>query len=132
MIRRHEGLRLKPYEDTVGKLTIGVGRNLTDVGISEHEAAYLLTNDIAVAAASLRRAYPWFSGMGLPRQDALTDMMFNLGAARFAGFAQMIAALEQRDYETAAKEMLDSKWAQQVGARATELAAIIRTGQYQQ
>lgn len=132
MITRHEGVRLKPYRDTVGKLTIGVGRNLDDVGITGYEAAYLLENDIAKARSELRRAFHWFSNLTCQRQDALTDMCFNVGLPRLQGFKKMVAAMEKQDYETAAVEMLDSKWAEQVGARATELAEIIKSGQYQQ
>ena len=131
MLTRHEGVRLKPYLDTVGKLTIGIGRNLDDVGISGYEAAYLLENDITKARNELRKAFPWFPNLTCQRQDALTDMCFNVGLPRLQGFTKMIAAMERQDYETAAVEMLDSKWATQVGERATELAAIIRTGMFQ-
>ena len=131
MLTRHEGVRLKPYRDTVGKLTIGIGRNLDDVGITGYEAAYLLENDITKARNELRKAFPWFPNLTCQRQDALTDMCFNIGITRLNGFTKMIAAFEKSDYEEVSKEMLDSKWAEQVGARAVELAAIIRTGMYQ-
>lgn len=128
MLIRHEGLRLKPYRDSVGKLTIGVGRNLDDVGITEEEARYLLKNDIQKAVAEAKR-FPWYAKLNNPRKQAIIDMIYNLGASRFLGFKKMLAALEAGDYEAAAREMLDSKWAQQVGRRATELAEIMRTGE---
>ena len=130
MLMRHEGVRLKPYEDTVGKLTIGVGRNLDDVGITRDEAMYLLNNDVNRTIAGLRAAYPWFSEMSAPRQDAVVDMAFNLGLHGFAKFRQTIASLEVQAWSDAAKEMLDSQWATQVGARANELATMIETGMY--
>lgn len=132
MLIRHEGMRSLPYKDTVGVLTIGIGRNLDDVGISRDEAVYMLMNDIAHYQGELRRGFPWFSKLLYPRQDALTDMAFNLGMTRFRKFEHMLAAVEAGDYAKAAEEMIASKWATQVGDRALELAAIIRTGNYQE
>lgn len=131
MLTRHEGFRSKPYRDTVGVLTIGIGRNLDENGISQDEAIYMLGNDLAYYQGELRRTYPWFNKMLWPRQDALTDMAFNLGMARFRKFEHMLAALEACDYTKAAEEMVASQWAKQVGGRALELAAIMRTGEYQ-
>ncbi|HYF56553.1 MAG TPA: glycoside hydrolase family protein [Salinarimonas sp.] len=125
---RHEGLRLKPYRDTEGKLTVGVGRNLDDRGISESEALYLLANDIAIAEKDLDRNAPWWRQLSGPRRQALLNMVFNLGWPRLSGFRSMLAALQTGDYEVAAKEMLDSKWAAQVGNRAKELAGMVRSG----
>ena len=130
MLMRHEGVRLKPYHDTVGKLTIGVGRNLDDVGISRDEAMYLLNNDVNRTVAGLRATYPWFAELSAPRQDAITDMTFNLGLHGFGQFHQTIAHLVAKRWSDAAKEMLDSHWAIQVGVRAQELATMIETGMY--
>ena len=69
MLIRHEGLRLKPYRDTVGKLTVGVGRNLDDVGITREEALMLLNNDIAEVRREVKRAFPWFTRLNLVRQN---------------------------------------------------------------
>ena len=127
VVMRHEGVRLYPYRDTVGKLTIGVGRNLDDVGISEEEAQLLLRNDLTQISAELA-AQPWFSTLDRARRLALIDMGFNLGLPRLLQFKRMIAALEAGDWQRAADEMLDSRWAAQVGARARELAAIVQSG----
>lgn len=124
---RHEGLRLKPYRDTVGKLTIGVGRNLDDAGISQEEAAHLLDNDLDACIRDLS-SFAWFVAMNEVRQRAVVDMRFNLGPNRFREFTATIAALERADYETAAQRMLASKWASQVGGRARRLAAMVRLG----
>ncbi len=124
----HEGLRLKPYRDSVGKLTIGVGRNLDDVGITEEEALYLLKNDIKRVLDFLKERLPYWNGLTETRKMALVDMCFNLGPGGFLSFKRMLAALERGDYEQAAREMLDSKWARQVGRRAEELAEMMREG----
>lgn len=127
---RHEGERLRAYVDTVGKLTIGCGRNLEDPGISHDEAQYLLSNDIDVRVRALFTRYPtWFPQLDAVRQSVLVNMAF-MGIAKLAGFRKMLAALERGDYDTAAEEMLDSLWARQVGARARELSTQMRTGQW--
>ena len=76
---RDEELRLKPYTDSVGKTSIGVGRNLTDKGISFQEAQGLLTNDIADATADLAAKLPWTATLDDVRKGALTNMCFNMG-----------------------------------------------------
>jgi len=124
-LERHEGLRLKPYRDTVGKLTIGYGRNLDDMGITEMEADVLLYGDIARVRDELE-AFDWFPRMTDSRRAALINMAFNLGMPRLRGFRKMIAALEAGEYDRAAEESLDSKWARQVGQRAQEIAQMIR------
>lgn len=127
-IRIHEGLRLKPYVDTVGKLTIGYGHNLDDNGISQAVADMILDEDAVVALNAATYAVPNFNELNETRQLALIDMGHNLGLPKLALFKKMIAALEQHDYEQAALEMLDSKWASQVGNRANVLAERMRTG----
>jgi lysozyme len=127
-LRRHEGIRLKPYTDTVGKLTIGIGRNLADRGISDDEAEYLLTNDIALVLDGLSR-YDWFLPLNDVRQNVLLNMGFNMGVPRLLVFMRLISALRAGDYWRAAVEMLDSQWAKQVGSRAVELANQMRTGE---
>lgn len=122
-----EGLELKPYACTAGKLTIGVGRNLEDVGITESEAMFLLGNDIARVEDELKQ-FPWYALLNEVRKDAMINMCFNLGINRFKGFKRMIVALESSDYTTAAIEMLDSKWARQVKGRAVRLADEVRDG----
>lgn len=128
MIKSHEGLRLKPYKDTEGILTIGYGRNLEDVGITEKEAEILLQNDIVRAEHDLIKVMPDVKKMNVVRYYVLVDMMFNLGFNGFNGFKRMIKAIKEKDYQKAADEMLDSKWAGQVKGRATELAEMMKTG----
>lgn len=126
LLVKHEGLRLRPYKDTVGKVTIGVGRNLDDVGISEDEARFLLDNDINRLYAAIPGVVPCFGSLDEARQHVFLDMAFNLGLGGLAKFQKVIAAASARDFETAAREMLNSAWAAQVGDRAQELAKMMR------
>lgn len=125
---RHEGLRLKPYKDIVGKLTIGVGRNLDDVGISKEEAMMLLDNDIRTAAMGLLKALPWIAKLDQPRQQVLINMAFNMGIPTLLTFKNTLQYVEDGDYAMAAENMLHSLWARQVGPRAVELAGIMKNG----
>lgn len=125
LIKRHEGFCNFAYECTAGKLTIGYGRNLDDVGITKDEAEVLLHNDLYECASDLKNNFQWFPYLSEQRMQALVDMRYNLGRAGFRRFKKMIKAFEQMDYATAAKEMLDSHWARQVGERALRLADII-------
>jgi lysozyme len=127
MIKVGEGLRLKPYHCTADKLTIGWGRNLSDNGISEDEANAFLDRDIDSVCVRLEQEDFWPS-ICAARQAVLIDMCFNLGWPRLSGFRKMLGHVRVGDYEAAAREMLDSKWAVQVGGRATKLAKIMRTG----
>lgn len=129
LITKHEGKRLKPYTDTVGKLTIGVGRNLTDIGISDDECLLLLQHDIYRATEHLR-TYPWFDRLNDARRAACTDLMFNVGPARFGGFKKMSAALDAGDWAEAARQLMDSIYAKQVGKRAIELALMLEKGEW--
>ncbi|MEH6405330.1 MAG: hypothetical protein V7750_18300 [Sneathiella sp.] len=124
---KNEGLRLMPYQDTVGKLTIGVGRNLDDGGISKEEALYLLSNDIGNVLSELSEKVDCWSSLPDTKKIALADMCFNLGWPRLSKFKRMMAALEGGDFDLAATEALDSKWAKQVGQRSERIATLLRS-----
>lgn len=121
-----EGLRLKPYRCTAGKLSIGVGRNLDDRGITEDEALVLLQNDIKSFWGQLVVSLPWVMSAPEPVQEALLNMCFNLGLAGLLGFRQTLGLIQAGRYVEAAAAMLASKWAGQVGARAERLATMVR------
>jgi lysozyme len=131
LLKRHEGWRNHPYEDTTGVLSIGVGRNLDDRGLSDEEVTFLLYNDIYLSQSELMQTFDWFEFLNEARQDAIISMHFNLGLTRLLKFKKTLAALSDGDFLTASEEMLDSKWADQVGQRAIELSAMVRTGRYQ-
>ena len=128
-LKRHEGLRLKPYLCPEGKITIGFGRNLEDMGISEKEAEMLLMSDIERCYQELD-VFSWFHDLDQVRQEAMVNMLFNLGLPTFLEFKRTLKFMAEGAYSQAAAEMLDSKWANQVGDRAKELAYMVDTGCY--
>lgn len=129
---KHEGVRLKPYRDSVGKLTIGVGRNLEDKGISKKEAEMLLVNDVQDIIKQLNK-HEWFKKLDHIRRKVIIDMAFNLGVHGLLQFKNMIQAIEDEDYQLAAKEMIDSKWYRQHqrwgSLRAKRLVKMMKTGE---
>lgn len=127
-LRRDEGVKLKPYYDTKRKLTIGIGRNLDDVGITPDEADYLLTGDIAGSMRDLDMGIPWWRDLSEARQRALLNMCFNMGLGKLMGFHKMLEALRTQDWAKASQEALDSEWAREVGPRAQRIAVIFATG----
>ncbi len=127
-VLRHEGLRLKVYTCPRGKLTIGIGRNLEENGITRAEAFYLLENDLKRAECDCQNAFQWFEKLDIVRRGIVIEMVFNLGFQGFLGFKRLIKALTIQDYEGAAREMTNSHWAVQVGHRARKLAQMMQSG----
>lgn len=125
-----EDKRSKVYFDTKGIPTIGVGRNLRDVGLSEDEIMYLLKNDINRVEADLDRRLPWWRLMDEVRQSVLADMCFNMGINKLMGFVNTLRMMQAGDYLGASKGMLNSLWAAQVHGRADELSRMMETGKY--
>ena len=126
----HEGLELKPYQCTADKLTIGVGRNIEDRGITEDEARYLLKNDIKIVEDELLSKKPMVAELDAVRQRVLVDMGFNLGIPTLLKFQNMWLAIEQEDFIQDSIEMMDSRWARQVGQRAHKLSEAMRIGEW--
>lgn len=128
LLIKHEKEKLLPYIDTVGKLTIGIGRNLTDCGIRPDESELMFNNDVDFFYNFLSH-YPWFHELNEARKCALIDMAF-MGAKKFTTFEQMIKALSVHDYDRAAIEVLDSLYARKEAPhRAEDIARILRTGE---
>lgn len=154
-LKRDEGLVLKAYPDPLSPLavemhkplerrkpgwarlsghpwTIGYGHTGLDVypglEIAESRAEILLINDEADHSAELLRRAPWVAKLDPVRQDVLKNMAFNLGVEGLLTFKNTLAAIRSGDYERGAVGMAASKWAQQVGARATRLIKMMRTG----
>ena len=130
-LRIHEGVRSHVYLCTAGYETIGVGRNIakSGIGLSDDEIDYLLENDIKRCKQELV-SLSWFSDLDPVRQDAIVNLCFNLGLTRLMGFQNAMGAMAVGDYEKAADEFLDSRWAKQVGQRSLDVAHMIRTGEY--
>ena len=145
-----EGMVLSVYQDTLGIDTIGIGRNLVDRGISKEEldaldiptighvyeygiteadAVYLAKNDVEIVENELLNAHPCVAELDAVRQLVLVDMAFNMGVPRLRKFKKMWAAIHEKDFMTAAKEMLDSRWANQVKSRSHRLANKMHHGE---
>lgn len=128
-IQVNEGLRLKPYIDTTGHISIGYGRNLNAKGISTSEAAFLLGDDIQDAITACE-GQPWWDVVRNDdvRSRALVEMCFNMGIGGLRTFTHALAALSAGDFAEASAQFLNSQWASQVGNRAKILAQMIETG----
>ena len=147
----HEGLVLKVYQDSLGIDTIGIGRNLEDRGISKEEldyldipnmeviyehgiseadARYLALNDIAIVENELCRVHPCVEELDSVRQLILMDMAFNMGVPRLCKFKKMWNAIHEQNFEAASLEMMDSRWARQVGSRAKKLSDAMKIGEF--
>lgn len=125
---RDEKLMLKPYRDSVGKLTIGIGRNLDDVGITQDEATYLLSNDLARVRARLYSLLPWLAALSPARRGVFENMAFNMGVDGLMEFKQTLRLAQEGNYDDASQEMLKSTWATQVGDRSQRLSLQLKTG----
>ena len=119
--------RYFPYQDSVGKWTIGWGRNLTDNGISKEEALALLSSDITDAIDDVRHYFSCYDTLSETRQMVLVSLAFNLGRERLSKFVRFIGAVHRGAWDEAAEELLDSKAAKQAPSRYHELASMMRT-----
>lgn len=146
----HEGLELLPYKDSLGIDTIGIGRNLEHRGLSEEELAhigkdissicewgitkeqayYLAENDIKIVEEEVCKAHPCVVELDEIRQRVIIDMAFNMGVPRLNKFVKMWKAIDEQDFAEAKVQMLDSRWANQVGNRAVRLSNAMDTGEW--
>ncbi len=131
LIKSNEGLRLKPYHCTAGKLTIGYGRNLDDKGISEAEAESMLWADIAECRRWISETLPWSRHLDTVRLAALTDLRYNLGGPRLLTFKKFMAAMEAGNYAAAGAELVDSLWYTQVRDRGPRIVKLIQLGAWE-
>lgn len=136
-LRRDEGVRYVPYQDTKGIPTVGVGHNLKasplpagwSYPLTDAQVDQLLMQDLANVYSDLNRDLPWWTDLNDTRQRVVCNLMFNLGSNKLLGFKNTLAAMRQGRYSDAAAGMLNSAWASQVGARAQRLAQMMRTGE---
>lgn len=146
----HEGLELLPYKDSLGIDTIGIGRNLEHRGLSEAELAhigkdisdicewgitkeqayYLAENDIKIVEEEVCKAHPCVVELDEIRQRVIIDMAFNMGVPRLNKFVKMWKAIHEGNFAEAKTQMLDSRWANQVGNRAVRLSNAMETGEW--
>ena len=127
-LKRDEGVELRPYKCSAGFLTLGCGRNIQERGITMDESDYLLANDIKICEEEATKVFKWFPSLTDDRQRAIINMVFNLGLTKLLHFKKFLAAMEAEDWEEAGKQMLDSKWARQVGNRSDRLEQMIVNG----
>lgn len=127
-IKRHEGFKSKVYKCPAGKWTIGYGRNVEDVGITLTEAEVLLNNDLYRSQFELSNSLPWYKGLSHRRKQAMLNLHFNMGTGTLSKFQKFLKAMSESDYSTASAELLNSKYASQVGKRAQEVAQQIVDG----
>lgn len=128
LVVEHEGFEQFPYTDTVGKITIGIGYNLSDRGMSNEWINSQYDIDVNYFYSQLNDNFHWFKNLNEARQIALIDMCF-MGFKKLCEFKKMLAALELGNYKEASAQMLHSKWAAQVKGRAVTLAKMIETGE---
>ena len=122
-----EGSRLKPYRDTVGKVSIGIGRNLTDVGISSDEEDLMYRNDVQRVMTQLDRALPWWNALPEPAARVLANMTFNMGLGGVLQFKTTLQELREHRFKDAADSLLHSAVARQLPNRYGRLAALLRS-----
>tara|TARA_R110002020_G_scaffold469915_1_gene695297 strand:- start:602 stop:1045 length:444 start_codon:yes stop_codon:yes gene_type:complete len=129
----HEGMELRLYKCPAGKWSIGAGRNLQDRGITEDEARHLLNNDIRISIDELTNTFRWFTRLDETRQAAMVELHFNLGLSNLKTFTKTLGliaeAVEGRvAWHDVGRELLNSKWADQVGRRSQVIADMLIIG----
>ena len=127
-LKQDEGLRLKPYKCTAGKLTIGYGRNIEEKGITKEEAETLLKNDIVECVKDLEEMFTQAGFKTLPFniQKVLINMRYQLGGAGLRAFKNTLRACRDRQWQAMARQMQASKWYQQTTNRAQRLINLVR------
>lgn len=142
LLTKHEGRKNKPYKDTKGIATIGIGHNIDAKGLPDDirkfldengyitdEMIYrLLADDIADASADVERLYPLSYSFSESRRFALVDFLFNVGLRTARTFTNTNKAINEERWDDAADGLLASKYARQVGKRAQTIARMLREG----
>ena len=127
---KHEGYRSRAYQDSEGIWTIGYGQNLQILEIDEYLARKWLLEGVE-KAERYAKAFPEWGYLDTDaRRNVFIEMIYNMGPKRVSGFRNTLAAIRDQDWEEAAVEMLDSKWARQVGRRARTLSELMKNGHY--
>ena len=144
-LKKDEGFRATAYQCSADKWTAGYGRNLESKGLTKLEVICLLSGDgcltkekaeawlradIAEVTVECAELGIWYHSLNDSRKLVILNMVFNLGMRRFLGFKRMIVCLKDCDFTGASREMLNSRWAVQVGRRATRLAQEMKEGVY--
>jgi lysozyme len=121
-LRRHEGFEARPYRDSVGVLTVGYGWNLESDPMCREAAEVQMKCKLADIEQLLMSRYDWYPNLSQARKDVVLNMCYNLGIDGFGKFRNTIWLIQNSRFQEASREMLNSKWAEQVGGRARTLA----------
>jgi lysozyme len=127
-IEKHEGRRAKPYKDTLGNMTGGVGRNLEAIPFSQDEMDLMFENDFKRAVRGAE-SFPEYRSLSEARQGVILELCFWIGPGGLRKFVRMWAAIRTHRWEKAKKELLDSKLHSQVPGRTEMLANVLLTGE---
>ena len=135
-LRRDECVRYKPYLDTEGHPTVGVGHNLdahplpsgTEYPLTDAQVDSILIDDLTHTFSCLDKHIGWWRTLTYARQRALVNMCFNMGINSLLEFHHTLGCITSGDYEGAAEAMLASRWAAQVGDRSVRLADMMEAG----
>lgn len=130
LLALHEGNKRFPYKDTVGKTTIGIGFNLTDVGLYPEEIEFILNNRLRLLESELSRHLPWLDQLDPVRLAVVFDMAYNMGVPVLLTFKTTLGRIKDGNYLGASQSMMQSLWARQVGRRAVRLSEMMRKGEW--
>ncbi len=137
LIKGHEGFRPKAYKDSLGYLTVGWGHKLSreisawlrpGMPVKQEVLDAYFREDLKEARRCV--AALCIEGLDEVREAVLIDMAFNLGCAGLRKFKKMLAAIETKNFDLAAQEMMKSVWASQVKSRAVQLSMMMETGEW--
>jgi lysozyme len=136
LLETEEGFRATVYKDSLGLLTIGIGRcvdpSIPGAGLTREEAEYLLANDVRRVMVEAGKTFPWFAGLDLVRQTTVAALVFQLGLPRFLDFHRTIEAIAAKNWQAAHDELLDSRLAAQAPARTKRMALQLLPGEWQE
>ena len=126
-IKRHEGFVEHVYDDSLGIPTIGYGFAIKDLVLQEDLCDEILLRKLRILGRSVMGKFPFFDSLPSECKSVLMEMCYQLGVTGVSKFKKALKAMEDGDWEKAADEMLDSKWAKQTPGRAKEMSDIIRS-----
>jgi len=126
-----EGVKYEIYNDHLGYATFGIGHLVVKgdeehgkpIGtpVSEERVNSVFDSDVATYVTEAKKVFPNLDTLPEEAQEVIVNMCFNMGAPRLSKFKKFIGGVNAGDWDTAAVEMMDSRWAKQVGVRADRL-----------
>jgi lysozyme len=143
VLKKDEGVRAQPYRDSKGLWTVGVGRligaQITDLKLSDDEIVYMLHNDIKKHWLEAVEIFgnDFLCELTPARQVAILSLLFTLGKSKFLKFHNTIKAIKSHNWESAAANILNAKWARDVDPKQTpgigrddRVAEMLRSGEF--